>query len=563
MKRLIDLGLLIMILMNPIWADVGDISGDSLLNVERVGPKTEKVDEDVYEKVWYVSITSGSDSIGDGSQNNPWKTVISALLKISNESESHRYAIFVASGIYEQGTIYMQEWIDLYGGFNPETWERDLVKNRSILDGRGLRRVVIGRNNTRIDGFIIANGLSRSHGAGILCDDTSPIISNNTITNNLVLEPENFNRDRIHQEGYHGGGIACLFNSVPVIKNNLIVGNRTSVGTGAGIAFYGWVRIDGAPTTSVEKNVLVGGLTATVENNVIVGNISGINDFSRTRSSSGGGISCAHEARPVIRNNVVVGNEARGRSDAGGIYSEYYSYPSIEGNWILGNICDDDGGGFYAMKMGNPLLFKNIIAGNWTHGGGVGGIRISKEGRATIMGNLIIYNPGGGVRSVDSYMEFEDNIVLYNSGASGVGYVNHYSYMKTSIIKNNVIRDNEDGAIRIDDVSVSGAQVANNNVDDDWKTKGENNFDRIPLFREKGKIGKAIKIDFDPNSYLSILTFESNSKINNGLTGKVIRLGNNWGVIKDQKDNSLRIWGLIDSSGKELVEFEILPSYLK
>jgi hypothetical protein len=135
--------------------------------------------------------------------------------------------------------------------------------------------------------------------------------------------------------------------------------------------------------------------------------------------------------------------------------------------------------------------------------------------------------------------------------------------MKPSIIKNNIIRDNEDGAITIDEISISDVQVANNNVDDDWETKGEDNYNRIPLFREKGKIGKAIKINFDRDSYLSILTYETNSKINNGLKGKVIRLGNDWGVIKDQTDNSLKIWGLIDSSGKEGVEFEILPSYLK
>jgi hypothetical protein len=552
-----------MILISPSLEYVWGMPADSLLNVNKIGPQNEKVDESIYQQILYVSMTAGSDKNGDGSQDNPWQTVISALLHITNESESTRYAIYVSSGIYDQGTIYLQEWIDLYGGFNPETWERDPAKNRSILDGRGLRRVVVGRNNSRIDGFVITNGLSSSHGAGILCDDSSPTITNNYITNNLVLEPENFNRNRIHQEGYHGGGIACLFNSVPVIKNNLIYGNRTSVGTGAGIAFYGWVRIDGAPATSVENNVLSGGLKALVENNVIIDNIAGVNDYSRTRSSSGGGISCAHEARPVIRNNVIVGNEARGRSDAGGIYCEYYSYPLIEGNWILGNSCDDDGGGFYAMKMGNPVLVKNIFAGNWTRGGGVGGIRISKEGRTTIMSNLIIYNPGGGVQCVDSYMELEDNIVLYNSGSSGVGYVNHFSYMKPSIIKNNIIRDNEDGAIKIDEISVSGAQVENNNIDDEWETKGENNFNRIPLFRDKGKISRAVKIDFDPDRYLTTITLDGKLKIKDGLKGKIIRSGDKWGVIKDQKDNTLRIWGLIESSGRELVEFEILPSYSK
>jgi hypothetical protein len=526
-----------------------------------VGPISEKVNPDDYQELKYVSQSTGSDESGNGSEDNPWSSIIEALLNITDESESNRYAIIVASGKYDQGTIYMQEWIDLYGGFDPETWDRDIDTKRSILDGSGLRRVVIGQNNSRIDGFVITNGLSHSHGAGILCDDTSPTINNNTITNNVVLEPGNFNRNRIHQEGNHGGGIACLFNAVPVIKNNLITNNRTSVGTGAGIAFYGWVRIDGAPATRVENDILSGGLQAIVENNVIISNISGVNDYSRTRSSSGGAISCAHEARPVIRNNVIVGNEARGRSDAGGIYSEYYSYPYIEGNWILGNICDDDGGGFYAMKMGNPVLISNIIAGNWTHGGGAGGIRISKEGRATILDNLIIYNPGGGVRSVDSYLKMENNIILYNTGSHGVGYSNNFSYMRPSIIKNNIIRDNEKGAISITINNSMDTIVDSNNVDDDWKSKGNNNFDKIPLFRDKGIMGKALSIELELDSHVTTLSYEDNSKINNRLNGKIIRIDNDWGVIRSQKDNTLSIWGLIDSSGKKLVEFEILPFY--
>jgi hypothetical protein len=529
--------------------------------VEKLGPYSENINPDEYQDLLYVSQSTGSDKNGDGSEDNPWSSIIAALLNITNESQSNRYAILVASGNYDQGTIYMQEWIDLYGGFDSESWERDISTNRTILDGGGLRRVVIGQNNSRLDGFFITNGLSRSQGAGILCNDTSPTIKNNTITNNMVLEPENFNRNRIHQEGNHGGGIACLFNAVPVIKNNLIINNRTSVGTGAGIAFYGWLRQDGAPPTRIEDNIMVDGLQSLVENNVIMNNISGVNDYSRTRSSSGGAISCAHEARPVIRNNVIIGNEARGRSDAGGIYCEYYSYPHIEGNWILGNICDDDGGGIYTMKLGNPVLKNNIIAGNWTHGGGAGGIRISKEGRATILDNLIIYNPGGGVRSVDSYIQLVGNVILYNSGSNGVGYSNKFSYMNSSIIQDNIIRDNEKGAIGISFGDGPEPLISDNNVDDDWDSRGENNYNRIPLFRDKGIIGKALKIAREQDSQMTLLRHDDNSKINSSLKGKIIRIDNDWGVIRGHKDNILKIWGLTNSSGKSLVDFEILPNY--
>jgi hypothetical protein len=289
-------------------------------------------------------------------------------------------------------------------------------------------------------------------------------------------------------------------------------------------------------------------------------NISGVNDYSRTRSSSGAAISCAHEARPVIRNNVVIGNEAKGRSDAGGIYTEYYSYPLIEGNWILGNICDDDGGGIYTMKLGNPVIKGNIIAGNWTQGGGVGGIRISKEGRATISGNQILYNPGGGVRSVDSYMNLQDNIILYNPGSSGVGYSSNYSYMMPSIIKNNIIRDNEKGAIAIDNNVGQYPIVEKNNIDDTLESQ-DDNYNRVPLFRDKGIVGKALDVEFDSASYQTTLIPEDKSLFKKKVLGKVIRIADDWGVIKNQSDNRLTIWGLVQSIGSNIVDFEILPSY--
>jgi len=561
MKKIITLYLFIITYPNLTWAQVGPIAGDSLLNVEHTGPRTEEIDKANYNHITYVSEIAGSDETGDGSEGNPWKTIIYALLNIKEESETNRSAIFVSAGEYNHGTIYMQEWVDLFGGFDAENWERNIVKNKTILSGNGLRRVVMGQSNSRIDGFVISKGLSRTHGAGILCDDTSPIITNNVITDNTVLEPENFNRTRIHQEGFHGGGIACLFNAAPVIRNNMIYHNRTSVGTGAGIAFYGWLRIKNAPETRIENNYMKGGLQPVVENNVIIKNISGVNDYSRTRSSSGGGISCAHEARPLIRNNVIVGNEARGRSDAGGIYCEYYSYPLIEGNWILGNICDDDGGGIYTMKLGNPIISNNIIAGNWTHGGGAGGIRISKEGRATILQNLIVYNPGGGVHSVDSYVHLENNLILYNSAAGGFGYSNNFSYMGSSIVKNNIVRDNEEGAINITTNNGPDPRIENNNLDDDWETKGEQNYNRIPLFRKNSIIGEAKEIEFNQNTFVTSLFLEDKSIINNSLNGRIIRVGDDWGVIKHHKNDVIQVWGLTESSTKVSAKFEVLPSF--
>ena len=561
-KKLLNIAILITLLF--IFCTINaNTTNDSILNINKVGPQTEQIDQSIYEKIFYVSVVTGSNKNGDGSPENPWQTVFYALSEVKDASDSNHYAVSVAAGIYDMSTIIMKEYVDLYGGYNPQTWERDIFEYTTILDGKDVRRVVVGANHSRIDGFTITHGLGRSHGGGILCEDSSPTISNNFIIENLVLEPDKFNTKRIHQEGFHGGGIACLYNAVPIIKNNIICGNRTAIGYGGGIVFYGWVRLADAPETRVIDNVLSGGLHAIVENNVLFGNISGVNDTHDTRSSSGGAIACAFEACPVIKNNIILENQAKGRSDAGGIYSEYFSYPLIQGNWIVGNICDDDGGGIYVMKLSHTVITENVIAGNWTTGGGVGGIRISKEGRARILKNLIVDNPGGGVRCVDSYMELVDNIIMHNNKASGLTFSSNFSYMMPSLVKNNVIRENEVGAISILNNAGKTINLANNNIDEDSTYPQSSNFNKDPGFIDDGIERIVTSINYDNSHYTTVLIFKESIENREQLPGRLMRLGHFWGVIKETEPGKLVVWGNLSGTKYINQKFKILPSYKK
>ena len=56
----------------------------------------------------------------------------------------------------------MKQYVDLYGGFNNKTWERDIYKYSTILDGRQARRVVIGADDSRIDGFTVENVVAKA-----------------------------------------------------------------------------------------------------------------------------------------------------------------------------------------------------------------------------------------------------------------------------------------------------------------------------------------------------------------------------------------------------------------
>lgn len=551
MKNIIRISLLLFITCTFVFTQ-------QVRNISDVGPKTEVIINSNYTQIYYIAYHIGSDKDGDGTKDKPWKTISYALQMVNDKSDSNKIAFFIGAGTYAGSTIIMEPFIDLYGGFICKTWERDIFKFASILDGENARRVVEGADNSRIDGFTVTNGLSRTHGGGILCDDTSPVISNCFIVNNFVLEPKIFNYKRIHQNGHHGAGIACFFNAVPIIRNNVFYRNRTSIGNGAGVAFYGWLRMEGAPDRIIVDNFMEGGWTPVVKNNVFIQNVSGVNDVGRTRSSNGGAISCSSEARPVIENNVIASNQAKGRGDAGGIYSENFSYPLIKANWIVGNICDDDGGGIYVNHTGHARITKNYIAGNWTLGNGVGGIRISKEGRADIIDNIIVQNQtGGAVDCVDGYMLLKNNIIMHNKGKSSIRYSNHFNYFQSSRVENNIIRENEN---RIIIETFGGQEVLfeNNNIDEYVSGKGNINV-AVAIVDDKQKL--IIKnMNFDEMLYQTIIEVKKDYN-DNSLSGRVVRINDFWSVINKVENNRIHVWGNATINNLINSDLYIISSY--
>jgi hypothetical protein len=528
------------------------------MDISQVGPKTQQVNKTKYAEIYYVSQKTGSDKNGDGSETRPWATLFQAMNSIKDESAGHYAAVFVAEGDYSKATVKMKEYIDLYGGFNSRTWKRDIYKNPTALDGRNARRVVLGADNAVIDGFIIMNGLSRSHGGGILCDDSAPTISNCIIKNNYVLEPVDFNNQRIHQHGNDGGGVACLYDATPTIINNLFYNNRTSIGDGGALSFYGWSRKRHGTDRKIKDNFMVGYVRPVVKNNVFVENTAGVNDIYRTRSSNGGAISCSHEARPILENNIIASNRAKGNSDAGGIYVEYFSYPTVKDNWITGNISDDDGGGIYIMRLSDAQVMDNFIAGNWTMGGGVGGVRLSKEGRAQITGNVIVENQsGGGVQCVDSYMELKNNIIMNNLGKYSIFFSDVFSYFKPSVIDSNIVHGNR-GKLTLETKTPEQILLRKNNFDE--KIDGNRNFDKTIKINEKYLNREIKSMNFDTSSCQTIILFSGDLDLNS-LVGHVIKIGEFWSVIEKAETGKLYVWGNAALRSNKAVEFQISPAY--
>ena len=131
------------------------------------GHKTISVNLDNYSEIKYVSNTKGSDSEGSGSQISPWASISFALSQIRDADAENRYAILVSAADYANTPITMKEYVDLYGGFSEVDWKRDVQKNRTVITGGTDRRVIIGADSARLDGFVIANGRIRGKGAGM------------------------------------------------------------------------------------------------------------------------------------------------------------------------------------------------------------------------------------------------------------------------------------------------------------------------------------------------------------------------------------------------------------
>jgi len=172
--------------------------------------------------------------------------------------------------------------------------------------------------------------------------NASPTIIGNRINNNKA-------KDDLLRFSY-GGGICCLENSCPAIRNNTIIGNEADSygynGHGGGICC-----ITSSP--EISENTLT----------------------SNACSVFGGGICCLDDSSPMITGNVVSENKADLAQDmlegiGGGIYCENATAIfkatgiTISGNTIAGNEARYKGGGVFITDSDSPLIERNLISEN-------------------------------------------------------------------------------------------------------------------------------------------------------------------------------------------------------
>ncbi len=153
----------------------------------------------------HVSVT-GSDQDGNGSPEYPYRTICHALYTLQDVAKAlGPVEIRVAAGTYIE-SISMLPYVNMYGGFDPDDWQRK-DGQVTVIQGDGVNPAVIGADNCLFDRFSVTNGKP-----GLDCQGASP-----TVTDCVF-------RDNVHY------GIACRSSSSsPCVRSSLIQTNPVGV----------------------------------------------------------------------------------------------------------------------------------------------------------------------------------------------------------------------------------------------------------------------------------------------------------------------------------------------
>ncbi|NWG12228.1 MAG: right-handed parallel beta-helix repeat-containing protein [Acidobacteria bacterium] len=500
--------------------------------VPRIGPETTTVPLEKYHSVFFVSQAAGSDQNGDGSRFRPWQSPQFALRQLNSPDQTKRYAILVAAGTYAGETIEMRPHVDLFGGYEPTSWQRDIFRHRTVLTGQDRRRVVIGADHARLDGFVITKGQVRGKGAGVWCDGVSTTITHNTFTLNKTLAPIPWSPKYRHEIGHDGGAVYCENAVAPVIANNLFAENATEVGRGAAIAFHSRCR-------------------GRIQNNVFLANRAGLAD--PMRSSDGGAVSVFEWSGPLIEGNVFLNNRALNENDAGGLFVALWSSPTVQDNLFIGNESTDDAGALFvggqehrydrppdalpAPDRFHVTISNNLFIGNSNPSRNSGALRFTMEGRGEFSNNLTAHNGGLYFQRCEATISRNvilDNLLLIETKAG----------LQPCVVKDNVIWGDFDVQTE--------AALSNNRV----LSKQEPDFQ---LVEEEGLVLIAVGSCFDRARYTTALYITGAGFRSNELAGRAIKAGDRWGMIRSNERRTVSVWG--DFSG--LVELTVLPRYRK
>jgi hypothetical protein len=325
-----------------------DWMGDTIVNVNPAFYGGNAPDMGAYESpftgpysgpVWHVE-TTGSDSTGDGSEENPF-----ASIQFGLDSANDEDTVLVASGMYVEHIIWPPtSGIKLIGSgeedcvIDGDSTGRVLQIHDYDLDGDNYKDGFFD-SSTVISGLTIQNGVAESN-AGISLYYSDPTISNVVVQNNnaeqfgagIGLSYSNPKLDNItiqgnRIEGYgmgdrNGAGIYCKHSSNPIITNSLITENIMIGGSGAGLVCRD-------SSNAILTNVIISNNAGTglvcadgYNPQYIIHTSHPILTNVKIIGNSEGGIFCHSLSGPIMSNVTIAYNtKSSGYSEGAGIYS--------------------------------------------------------------------------------------------------------------------------------------------------------------------------------------------------------------------------------------------------
>jgi parallel beta-helix repeat protein len=310
--------------------------------------------------------------------------------------------VVVAKGTYNEHIDFLGKAITVKST-NPLS---KTVVAATIIDGQSIELLGVvtfgsGESATSVlSGFTITRG-NGQFGGGVVCDGSSPSLTNNVITDNMAL---------------WGGGVVCTAGSAPAVTNNTISANRA--------ADYG------------------GGVACVASAPTLTGNI-----ITANSADDGGGVFCFSHSSPVLASNTISGNRAF--NDGGGLCCDEVSSPKLTNNTLSGNSADGSGGGVYCHDNSSPTLKSNTVTGNQAVYGG-GGLECNNRSSATltnniISGNVVTNGYGGGVMCYDhASPPVTNNTIVANAANLGGGGV-CAAHGSSPVLKNSIMAFNTQG----------------------------------------------------------------------------------------------------------------------
>jgi hypothetical protein len=336
--------------------------------------------DEAYPAEVFVSVHKGSDVTGDGSPGDPFASVTKGLDGVRSGG-----TVYVGRGVYTE-RVTVTRGVNLLGGYDEGSWQRDIAAYGTTLDGAGTGTVMtlLGEGvEATVEGFMITGGEAGAPGGSgggvVIGDGARGTLRHNTITGNHAS---------------NGGGGVLVWGDEgarSVIDSNWIFAN-----TADGVFILPPLGAEEVnhPQQGPEPGggLLVAGGACRVVNNMIYGNDSGYGGDGMALSDWGGAVEVFHNtvadnggaggvgielrylsAESALQNNLIVGHgtaisgTAQASWDTNGFYDNDADYGpglSAGAHDVHGNPDFlDRGGGDYHISPGSVMAGRGSDAG--------------------------------------------------------------------------------------------------------------------------------------------------------------------------------------------------------